>query len=630
MKKSRRLLSLLLVVLLLCSLMPVAASADEANPEDDYPFVFVHGLMGWGDRSMLDPILPYWGMTTGNLMNYLTTKGYESYAAQVGPLSGAWDRACELYAQLTGTTVDYGAAHSAAKGHDRYGITYDKPLFEGWSAQKKVNLIGHSFGGATTRLFLELLANGSADEVAAAKAAGTKVSPLFEGGKGDWVYSLTAVAAPHNGTTFIETCDISTKVVTDFIYNFGATLGLSNLKGIYDLQLEHFGISRQDNETDIQYLIRVLNSNDFMSHNDNAIYDLTIDNALKINDGIEMQNNVYYFSVCGDATHQSAVSENEIPNTNMFALLKPFATMMGKYYDKSTDGGVYIDKTWLPNDGMVNVVSGLYPLNSQLKCVKSDGTQAFVVCDGYNNQDYAKGIWNVMPTQPYDHLSIVGGILSNTVSNTHHLYLEMINRVTSTYGKNSSTADDPINDNTLPFTDVSSDRWSYDYILKMYQLGIVNGNPDGTFKPEGNITRAQFVKMIACLDGIDTSAYAKCRFTDVSDKSYAAPYIEWAANNGIVKGVNATTFLPDENITREQMAAILCRYADYAGIKLSEETPAVTFTDSAQISAYAAPSVAALQRAGIICGAQNPDGSYSYYPAAFATREQACKVLSLI
>ncbi len=630
MKKSRRLLSLLLVVLLLCSLMPVAASADEANPEDDYPFVFVHGLMGWGDRSMLDPILPYWGMTTGNLMNYLTTKGYESYAAQVGPLSGAWDRACELYAQLTGTTVDYGAAHSAAKGHDRYGITYDKPLFEGWSAQKKVNLIGHSFGGATTRLFLELLANGSADEVAAANAAGTKVSPLFEGGKGDWVYSLTAVAAPHNGTTFIETCDISTKVVTDFIYNFGATLGLSNLKGIYDLQLEHFGISRQDNETDIQYLIRVLNSNDFMSHNDNAIYDLTIDNALKINDGIEMQNNVYYFSVCGDATHQSAVSENEIPNTNMFALLKPFATMMGKYYDKSTDGGVYIDKTWLPNDGMVNVVSGLYPLNSQLKCVKSDGTQAFVVCDGYNNQDYAKGIWNVMPTQPYDHLSIVGGILSNTVSNTHHLYLEMINRVTSTYGKNSSTADDPINDNTLPFTDVSSDRWSYDYILKMYQLGIVNGNPDGTFKPEGNITRAQFVKMIACLDGIDTSAYAKCRFTDVSDKSYAAPYIEWAANNGIVKGVNATTFLPDENITREQMAAILCRYADYAGIKLSEETPAVTFTDSAQISAYAAPSVAALQRAGIICGAQNPDGSYSYYPAAFATREQACKVLSLI
>ena len=630
MKKMKKLLSLLLAVLLLCSLLPVAASAENANPEDEYPFVFVHGLMGWGDRSMLDPIVPYWGMTTGNLMKYLTSKGYESYAAQVGPLSGAWDRACELYAQLTGTTVDYGAAHSAEKGHERYGITYETPLFEGWSAEKKVNLIGHSFGGATTRMLLELLANGSEAEVAAAKAAGTKVSPLFEGGKGDWVYSLTAVAAPHNGTTFIETCDISTKVVTDFIYNFGASLGLTKLKGVYDLQLEHFGIYRQEDETDLQYLVRVLNSSDFMSHNDNAIYDLTIDNALKINDGIEMQKNVYYFSVCGDATHESAVSGNQVPDSSVFMLLKPFAAMMGKYYDETTAGGVYIDKTWLPNDGMVNVVSGLYPVNSQLKCVNADGSQAFVVCDGYNKQDYASGIWNVLPTQPYDHLSIVGGILSNTVSNTRHLYLELISRVTSTYGKNGSTPAVPIDKTTLPFTDVERGRWSYDYILNMYQLGIVNGCTETTFEPEGSVTRAQFVKMIACLDGVDTSAYAKCRFTDVSDKSYAAPYIEWAANNGIVKGVSETSFLPDDNITREQMAAIICRYADYAGIKLADDTPAVTFTDSAQISAYAAPSVTALQRAGIICGSQNADGSYSYCPRAYATREQACKVLSLI
>ena len=630
MKKMKKLLSLLLAVLLLCSLLPVAASAENANPEDEYPFVFVHGLMGWGDRSMLDPIVPYWGMTTGNLMKYLTSKGYESYAAQVGPLSGAWDRACELYAQLTGTTVDYGAAHSAEKGHDRYGITYETPLFEGWSAEKKVNLIGHSFGGATTRMLLELLANGSEAEVAAAKAAGTKVSPLFEGGKGDWVYSLTAVAAPHNGTTFIETCDISTKVVTDFIYNFGASLGFTKLKGVYDLQLEHFGIYRQEDETDLQYLVRVLNSSDFMSHNDNAIYDLTIDNALKINDGIEMQKNVYYFSVCGDATHESAVSGNQVPDSSVFMLLKPFAAMMGKYYDETTAGGVYIDRTWLPNDGMVNVVSGLYPVNSQLKCVNSDGSQAFVVCDGYNKQDYASGIWNVLPTQPYDHLSIVGGILSNTVSNTRHLYLELISRVTSTYGNNGSTPAVPIDKTTLPFTDVERGRWSYDYILNMYQLGIVNGCTETTFEPEGSVTRAQFVKMIACLDGVDTSAYAKCRFTDVSDKSYAAPYIEWAANNGIVKGVSETSFLPDDNITREQMAAIICRYADYAGIKLADDTPAVTFTDSAQISAYAAPSVTALQRAGIICGSQNADGSYSYCPQAYATREQACKVLSLI
>lgn len=627
MKKLQKLICTLLVLALMVSLLVIPASAEERK-EDNYPFVFVHGLMGWGERSTLDPILPYWGMTTGSLMDYLSSKGYESYAAQVGPLSSAWDRACELYAQLTGTTVDYGLAHSAEKGHDRFGITYDAPLFEGWGPDKKVNLIGHSFGGASTRLFLEILTNGCPEEVAAAKAAGVEVSPFFEGGKGDWVYSLTAIAAPHNGTTFIETCDTSTKVFTDFIYNFGATLGLTKLKGIYDLQLEHFGITRAAGETDIEYLIRVLNSKEFMSHNDNAIYDLTIDYALEINDGIEILDDVYYFSICGDDTHYSGVTNTYVPNSDMFALMKPFATMMGSYYDKTTAGGVYIDKTWLPNDGMVNVVSGLYPVNSDLKCVKPDGSQGYVVCDGYNEQVFQKGIWNVMPTQPYDHLSIIGGILSNTVSNTRHLYMQVIENIVSTYGNDSRT-DTPVN-NELPFNDVEKDRWSYEYILKMYQLGVVNGRSNTVFDPTGNVTRAEFVKMLACLYGVDTSDYNGCRFEDVNNGSVFAPYIEWAAKNGIVYGYNDQEFRPNENIKREQIAAIVCRYADYAGVSLPDSVPEISFTDANEISAYAVENVKTLQKAGVIGGFDNGDGTFSYKPARFATREQACKILSLI
>ena len=252
MRKFKKLLCIVLVLAMAASLFAFPASADnDTASEADYPFVFVHGLMGWGARSDLDPIVPYWGMTTGNLMKYLNKKGFESYAAQVGPLSGAWDRACELYAQLTGTRVDYGIVHSGEKDHDRYGITYDEPLFYGWSADKKINLIGHSFGGATIRMFLEILANGAPEEVAAAKAAGAEVSPFFEGGRGDWVYSLTAVSAPHNGTTFIEKCDISTDVVTNFMYNLGASLGVTKFKGVYYLQLEHFGIYQKDGETDL-------------------------------------------------------------------------------------------------------------------------------------------------------------------------------------------------------------------------------------------------------------------------------------------------------------------------------------------------------------------------------------------
>ena len=583
MNKLKKLLCILLTLVLAASLLLMPASAEETK-EDDYPFVFVHGLMGWGERGMLDKVVPYWGLTTGSLMDYLNSKGYESYAAQVGPLSGAWDRACELYAQLTGTTVDYGIAHSAEKDHDRFGITYETPLFDGWSAEKKINLIGHSFGGATIRMFLDILANGCPEEVEAAKASGTEVSPFFEGGKGDWVYSLTAVSAPHNGTTFIESCDTSTKVVTDLMYKIGASLGMTNLKGVYDLQLEHFGITPRAGETDLEYLARVINSEEFMSHNDNAIYDLTIDYALEINDGIEILDNVYYFSVCGDATHYSSVTKTEVPDVSMLVLLKPYGTMMGGYYDKTTAGGVYIDKTWLPNDGMVNVVSGLYPVNSDLKCVKPDGSQGYVVCDGYKKQDFQKGVWNVLPTQPYDHLSIIGGILSNTVSNVRHLFIELLEDIKSTYGNDGG--DNPI-DNALPFKDVSKDRWSYDYILRMYQLGVINGRSETVFDPTGNVTRAEFVKMLAGLDGVDPKAYKNCRFDDVSDGSVFAPYIEWAAENGIVLGYNEDEFRPNENIKREQMAAIICRYTDYAGITLADDVPELSFTDASSISAYA-------------------------------------------
>lgn len=183
MKHSKRFLCLLLTLILAASLCVFpAAAADQTCPSSkDDPVVFVHGLMGWGQRAGINAVLPYWGMTTGSLPDYLATQGYETYAASVGPLSSAWDRACELYAQLTGTTVDYGAAHAAEYGHARYGVTYDKPLFEGWSADKKINLVGHSFGGATTRLFLEILTNGCPEEVAAAKAAGVAPSPFFLG-----------------------------------------------------------------------------------------------------------------------------------------------------------------------------------------------------------------------------------------------------------------------------------------------------------------------------------------------------------------------------------------------------------------------------------------------------------------
>ena len=92
---------------------------------------------GWGADEGINDLIPYWGATTGALMPKLRENGYECYDASVGPISSCWDRACELYAQMVGDTVDYGEAHAKAHNHARYGRTYTTPLFDGWGKSEK-------------------------------------------------------------------------------------------------------------------------------------------------------------------------------------------------------------------------------------------------------------------------------------------------------------------------------------------------------------------------------------------------------------------------------------------------------------------------------------------------------------
>ena len=438
----KQVISLLLAVILVVGLMAVPAAAEESKaPESGYPFVFVHGLLGFGERADANTLLPYWGMSSGSIVDYLTRLGYESYAAQVGPISSAWDRACELYAQLTGTTVDYGIAHSAEKDHARFGVTYDKPLFSGWGPDKKINLVGHSFGGASIRMFLDILADGCPEEVAAAEAAGEKVSPFFEGGKSNWVYSLTAIAAPHNGTTFFEACKLSSTMIPALIYDYGSALKMTPFSNFYDLQLEHFGVSRNEGESDQEYLTRVLYSEKYKGHHDNALEDLTIDCALDINDGIEIRDDIYYFSVAGDTTHDSKDGNKRVPNDETFVLAKGFSSKMGKYCGKYTAGGFYIDESWLPNDGLVNVVSALYPVNSSGECLKQDGSCGYAFKE-WDSTEFEKGVWNVMPVVPYDHIAIVGGVFNNSMTNVRALYLDIVENIVSTY--DGGAVSDPV------------------------------------------------------------------------------------------------------------------------------------------------------------------------------------------
>ena len=627
MKKSKKFLCLLLALVMAGSLLllPAAAADTQQSGAERYPTIYVHGLMGWGEHDQIYAVTPYWGLTS-DLMPYLTGKGYESYAASVGPLSSAWDRACELYAQLTGTTVDYGAAHAAEYGHARYGVTYDKPLFEGWSADKKINLVGHSFGGATIRLFLDILAVGSAEEQAAAKAAGTEVSPFFQGGKADWVYSLTTLAAPHNGTTFLECCGDMTQFAAEASTAMAKLLGISDFKGVYDFQLEQFGFYRKDGETVLEALDRVLHS-DFLSHNDNVFRDLTIDRALELNDDIEIQPNVYYFSYAGDKTCQSTITGERTSAVDMTPLFVPFANQMCGYYDQTTAGGFRIDKSWAPNDGLVNTVSALYPTDSAGRCLTQSGKTGYVQQDGYSNVDYQPGVWNVMPVRHYDHGNFIAGmpvpdLASQSIPALRQFYLSLMDNLSHVTTATPTPTPTPTPGTGLPFTDVPADRWSYPYIKQLYDAGVVSGTSATTFEPTANVTRAQFVTMIAGLAGADVSGYASGPFDDVQAGSWYAPYVNWAAASGIVSGTSATTFDPAAEISRQDMAVMLYNYAQQAGVQL-DQTTVTPFTDESSIAAYALPAVQALHSAGVISGM--PDGSFQ--PQATTTREQACVVL---
>lgn len=178
------------------------------------------------------------------------------------------------------------------------------------------------------------------------------------------------------------------------------------------------------------------------------------------------------------------------------------------------------------------------------------------------------------------------------------------------------------------FSDVDASGWAAESIYFLYERGIVDGVGGGLFAPTRSITRAEFVKILAGVAGADSEALSgkTTGFTDVEPGSWYAPYVAWAVENGVTSGTAETTFAPNDNINREQMATMIYRYAQKVGFALPETQPAVTFDDASAFSAWAADAIGAMQRAGIINGV----GNNLFAPADNATREQACKMLALL
>ncbi|MBQ1877578.1 MAG: hypothetical protein II161_02070 [Erysipelotrichaceae bacterium] len=331
-------------------------------------YIFVHGLSGWGSYDSRYEKMPYWGMLNGDLMVQLRELGYDCYAASVAPHDSAYDRACELYAQLAGTVTDYGRNHSGKYGHDRYGRDFSgKPLIEKFDNDTRLVLFGHSFGGATIRTFAHLMEHGLKEE------AGEDSSPLFKGGMGNRIFALVTIAAPHNGTTAYDLYEDP-----DFDVNSVRIPLIEDLAG---------------------NIRGKVNAQKPLPFNDRADYDMHIDNALRLNEQLKLSDNVYYFSQPCEMSREKEDGTHVPIGKGMELMFRRSSRRIGAYKGK-TRGGFLIDESWRQNDGLVNTVSACYPLYNDHK--------------DFDPASIEKGKWNVFKTRHADHMALQGGLTKRT------------------------------------------------------------------------------------------------------------------------------------------------------------------------------------------------------------------------
>ncbi len=347
---------------------------------DKVTYVFCHGLNGRGRYDEEYEKDPYWGGDSGDIVAEWRSRGLDAFAASVAPQGSAWDRACELYAQIAGTRTDYGVAHSTEYRHDRFGRDFsDDPLIPSWDESTRLVLIGHSFGGATIRLLSELLAHGSEAERAA--TAAEDLSPLFAGGKDDRIHAIVTLAAPTNGTT------------------------------AYDLAMDPAFDARKV-KVSLKYraLDKVMRSRtkiktDGRDPRDWASFDMTLDNAQALNARISTLPHVYYLSVACDAT-KPGEGGTRVPNTELMDPLFVLSSTKMGLYTETTAAGCVVDDAWHANDGLVNTISARAPFDAPQQPLDADHVQ--------------RGVWNIMDDLRADHGFFSGGYLKK--SNPHAFF----------------------------------------------------------------------------------------------------------------------------------------------------------------------------------------------------------------
>ena len=424
----KKFLSILLSIAIVISMTGIIAFTEESDIiesdgkiydlTNEHPWVFVHGMGGWSDYDG-EAYWGGWADSEGDAIKMYNDAGVEAYAAVVGPFSSAWDRVCELYAQLTGTVVDYGVAHSAAHNHDRFGYDYTNNILmgEAWDMETAINLVGHSFGGPTVTLFTSLLAYGDADEIA---ATGEDISPLFTGGHANAVNAVVTFSGVHNGSP------VANAVMDNGFFSIiGAGLNLigavfgSNIL-MFDLQFGHFGITPRQGEKRAKFSLETIRN--FVESDDNCGYDMTLRGSIELNEKIKTVDSVYYYSYSCIASKETALG-TQVPIASNFILFIPSSLYIGTLGGKTIDG-VYMDENWVTNDGIVPLASALYPSTAAETAKNYEEAVA-------NGETIETGRWYYMnPMVGFDHFDFCGTI--DYLTSFEDFYFSLVETVNAT------------------------------------------------------------------------------------------------------------------------------------------------------------------------------------------------------
>ena len=354
-------------------------SAKQGQYKNQDPIILVHGFNGFTDDKSPVVLSHYWGGDKLDITQDLEKNGYKAYEASIGALSSNYDRAVELYYYIKGGQVDYGAAHAAKYGHERYGKTYEG-VYKDWQPGQKVHLVGHSMGGQTVRQLEELLRNGNQEEIDYQKEHGGTISPLFQGGQDNMVSSITTLGTPHNGTPAADELGNET-LVRQIVYDF-VNLRSNKVTNV-NFGLDQWGLKQRPNESFNDYVKRVKETSKVWTTKDNGLYDLTTEGATELNRNTSLNPNIVYKTYTGEATHTS-LFDRQRGDLNLFLPFSITGNVIGKTKDKD----------WRVNDGLVSVISSQHPFNQ-------DYTDA--------TDEVQKGVWQVTPVKHgWDHVDFVG------------------------------------------------------------------------------------------------------------------------------------------------------------------------------------------------------------------------------